>query len=132
MKTYVTLIKQVKVEIEHKHKEVEQAYRDKINLEQQIEHLVETLEKEHLEASLHKAFFNPTYFDRITNKIKAYRYLLNSKHEEIEQLRQDILALFSTRKKYEILLESFYQEELRKHQKREECQLEDLFRPPLD
>jgi chromosome segregation ATPase len=131
MKTYIVLIKQVKAEIEHKHKEIEQVYRDKVNLEQQIEHLIETLEKEYLEASTHKAFFNPTYFDRVTNKIKAYRYLLNSKNEEIEQLREEIFSLFSRRKKYEVLLESFYQEESRQHQKRQAAQLEDLFRPKL-
>lgn len=131
MKTYVTLIKQVKAEIEHKQKEVEQAYRDKLNLEQQIDHLVETLEREHLEAALHKAFFNPAYFDRITNKIKAYRHLLKSKNDEIEAFREDILSLFSQRKKYESLLENLHQEELKKYQKRQADQLEDLFKPRI-
>jgi hypothetical protein len=132
MKTYITLIKQAKAEIELKQKEIDQVFRDKSMLEQQIGHLSETLEREYIEASFHKTFFNPVYFDRITNKIRAYRHLLNTKNEEFEMLREEILSLFSTRKKYEIVLQNLRQRLLLQHNKREEERLEDLFRSKFE
>lgn len=129
MKTYITLIKQAKSEIELKQKALNQVHRDRANLEQQIEYMVKTFEQEQIEVSLHKVFFNPKYFDRISNKIKVYRNLLQSKIDEFQKLQDEILALFSKRKQYETLLKN-YEERIALEQQRKEAQeLEDLFRP---
>jgi hypothetical protein len=129
MKTYITLIKQVKSEIEMRQKALNQVHRDKTNLEQQIEHMLETFEREQIEVSLHKVFFNPKYFDRISNKIKVYRNLLQSKLDEFQMLQDEILALFSKRKQYETLLKNYEERIALEHQKKEAQELEDLFRP---
>src|SRR5690349_15567773 len=129
MKTYITLIKQVKSEIELKQKALNQVHRDRTNLEQQIELMIETFEREQLEVSLHKVFFNPKYFDRISNKIKVYRNLLQSKIDEFEKLQDEILALFSKRKQYETLLKNHEERIAFEHQKKEAQEIEDLFRP---
>lgn len=129
MKTYITLIKQVKSEIEMRQKALNQVHRDKTNLEQQIDHMLETFEREQIEASLHKVFFNPKYFDRISNKIKVYRNLLQSKLDEFQALQDEILALFSKRKQYETLLKNYEEKIALEHQKKEAQELEDLFRP---
>lgn len=129
MKTYVTLIKQVKAEIQQKQKELDQVYRDKTNLEQQIEHLLETFEREQIEVSLHKTFFNPKYFDRISNKIKAYRHLLQGKLEEYQTLQDAVFNLFSQKKQYEILLEKWQLKIRLEREKRETQEIEDIFRP---
>lgn len=129
MKTYITLIKQAKSEIELKQKALNQVHRDRTNLEQQIEHMVETFEREQLEVSLHKVFFNPKYFDRISNKIKVYRNLLQSKIDEFQKLQDEILALFSKRKQYETLLKNYEERIALEHQRKEAQELEDLFRP---
>lgn len=132
MKTYITLIKQVKSEIEMRQKALNQVLRDKKNLEQQIEHMLETLEREQIEVSLHKVFFNPKYFDRISSKIKVYRNLLQSKSDEFQKLQDDILALFSKRKQYEILLKNYEERIAQEQQKKEAQELEDLFRSVPD
>jgi chromosome segregation ATPase len=129
MKTYITLIKQVKSEIEMRQKALNQVQRDKTNLEQQIDHMLETFEREQIEVSLHKVFFNPKYFDRISNKIKVYRNLLQSKLDEFQTLQDEILALFSKRKQYETLLKNYEERIALEHQKKEAQELEDLFRP---
>lgn len=129
MKTYITLIKQVKSEIEIRQKALNQVHRDKTNLEQQIDHMIETFEREQIEVSLHKVFFNPKYFDRISNKIKVYRNLLQSKLNEFQALQDEILALFSKRKQYETLLKNYEERIALEHQKKEAQELEDLFRP---
>lgn len=128
MKTYITLIKQVKSEIEMRQKALNQVLRDKKNLEQQIEHMLETFEREQIEVSLHKVFFNPKYFDRISSKIKVYRNLLQSKSDEFQKLQDDILALFSKRKQYEILLKNYEERIAQEQQKKEAQELEDLFK----
>lgn len=132
MKTYITLIKQVKSEIEMRQKALNQVLRDKKNLEQQIEHMLETFEREQIEVSLHKVFFNPKYFDRISSKIKVYRNLLQSKSDEFQKLQDDILALFSKRKQYEILLKNYEERIAQEQQKKEAQELEDLFRSVPD
>jgi chromosome segregation ATPase len=131
MKTYVTLIKQVKAEIQQKQKELDQVYRDKTNLEQQIEHLVETFEREQVEITMKKSFVNPKYFDRLSNKIKAYRHLLQSKLEEYKALQDEIFNLFSQRKQYEILLHNWEHKKKLERDKREMQEIEDIFRPDL-
>jgi hypothetical protein len=129
MKTYITLIKQVKSEIEMRQKALNQVHRDKTNLEQQIDHMLETFQREQIEVSMHKVFFNPKYFDRISNKIKVYRNLLQSKLDELQVLQDEILTLFSKRKQYETLLKN-YEEMIALERKKKEAQdLEDLFRP---
>jgi flagellar export protein FliJ len=129
MKTYLVLIKQAKAEIEQKQKELNQILRDKLNLEQQIEHLLETFEREQVGVSLHKTFFNPKYFDRISNKIKAYSHLLKTKNGEYESLKDQIFALFTRRKQYEVLLENIERRLAVEHQRKEAQEIEDLFRP---
>ena len=129
MKTYCILIKQAKAEIEQKQKELNQILRDKLNLEQQIEHLLETFEREQIGVSLHKSFFNPKYFDRVSNKIKAYSHLLKTKNDEYDALKDEIFGLFSRRKQYEILLENLERKLALEHQKKEAEEIEDLFRP---
>jgi flagellar export protein FliJ len=129
MKTYLILIKQAKAEIEQKQKELNQILRDKLNLEQQIEHLLETFEREQSGISLHKSFFNPKYFDRVSNKIKAYSHLLKTKNNECETLKDEIFTLFSRRKQYEILLENLEQRLVVEHRRKEAQEIEDLFRP---
>jgi hypothetical protein len=47
-------------------------------------------------------------------------------------LREEILSLFSTRKKYEIVLQNLRQRLLLQHNKREEERLEDLFRSKFE
>jgi predicted RNase H-like HicB family nuclease len=129
MKTYLILIKQAKAEIEQKQKELNQILRDKLNLEQQIELLIETFEHEQNEISLHKSFFNPKYFDRVSNKIKAYSHVLRTKNDEYDALKDEIFGLFSRRKQYEILLENLERRLAVEHQQKEALEIEDLFRP---
>lgn len=129
MKTYVTLIKQVKSEIELRQKALNQVHRDRANLEQQIERMLETFEREQIEVSQHKVFFNPKYFDRISNKINVYRNLLQSKINEFETLQDEILALFLKRKQYETLLKNYEEKLAFETQKKEAQDLEDVFRP---
>lgn len=130
MKTYQILIKQIKAQIEDKQKGIEQVNRDKLNLEHQIDHLVDTIEKEQMEVSLHKRFFNPMYFDRLTNKIKAYSHLLTSKTEELQQLQDEVFELFSMRKKYELLLENHLRAQNQERQRKQMEQLQDIFIRP--
>jgi hypothetical protein len=131
MKTYITLIKQIKAVIQEKQKELDQVHRDKTNLEQQIEHLVETFEREQIEIALKKSFVNPTYFDRISNKIKAYRYLLQSKLDEFQVLQDEMFVLFSQRKQYEILLHNWENKMKLERSKREMQDIEDIYRPDV-
>jgi chromosome segregation ATPase len=131
MKTYITLIKQVKAAIQEKQKELDHVYRDKTNLEHQIEHLVETFEREQIEIAMKKSFVNPKYFDRVSNKIKAYRHLLQSKIEEFTVLQDEIFNLFSQRKQYEILLHNWEQKMKSQRAKREMQEIEDIFRPDV-
>jgi chaperonin cofactor prefoldin len=131
MKTYITLIKQVKAEIQEQQKALDHVYRDKMNLEHQIEHLVETFEREQIEVTMKKRFVNPKYFDRVSNKIKAYRHLLQSKTEEYKTLQDEIFNLFSQRKQYEILLQNWEHKMKLERAKREMQDIEDVFRPDL-
>lgn len=131
MKTYITLIKQVKAEIQERQKALDHVYRDKTNLEHQIEHLVETFEREQIEVTMKKSFVNPKYFDRISNKIKAYRHLLQSKLAEYKALQDEIFNLFSQRKQYEILLHNWEHKMKLERSKREMQEIEDIFRPEV-
>lgn len=128
MKTYLTLIKQTKADIKQIQKEMAQANQDKRSLEHQIEHMLETLEREHLEVSFHKTFFNPAYFDRMRNKLKAYRQLLQTKDEELTVLHNVLMDLFASQKKYEVVLEHLNNNTILEKRKEEAAQLEDVVR----
>lgn len=129
MKAYRVLSKQIQSQIEMKQKDIAKAYQDQNSLEDQIEYLKESLEKEHIASSLHRQFVNPKYFERVGNKIQAYTHLLRGKEEEIEGLQEEVRELFAERKKYDVLVETMITRLRLAKQKEEEEMLADLFRP---
>lgn len=127
MKSYVTLVKKLKQEIDTKQKEVEVARSERLDLKQQLELLLESLEKEKLFVDNKRFFVNTGYFERISKKISAYTHMVSTKDKEIELLTDDLLELFRERKKYELLIERAKQNRQFEEMKRVDFELQDIF-----
>lgn len=127
MKSYPTLIKKLKQEIEEKQKELETAIGERLQIEQQIELLLESVEKEKFFVSSKRFDLNTVYFDASSKKISSYTQMLSRKTREVDALRCQLLELFRSCKKYELLLDKLNQEKESALRKKSDFEMQDIF-----
>lgn len=127
MKSYATLIKKLKQEIDNKQKELERARGEKANIEQQIELLLETIEKEKFFVRSQKISFSTGYFESASKKISSYTQMVVRKVREIDGLSDELLELFRERKKYELLRDSAMHRRAEDLRKKADFEMQDIF-----